>query len=97
MLATLDAAGELESFMVDRMVPSPAKEQVVRQLCGGRVQERPTNFLLLLVQRRRVLLVREILEACARMFDERTGIVEAEVRSAVARSGTATTSPGPPL
>ncbi len=86
LLATLDAAGDLEAFLADRMVPSPAKEQVVQQLFGGRVQELTTNFLLLLVQRRRILLVREILEACVRMFDERTGIVEAEVRSAVALS-----------
>ena len=86
LVATLDAAADLESFLVDRMISSPAKEQVVRDLFASRIQELTLNFMLLLVNRRRINLVREIFEACARLFDERAGIVEAEIRSAVALS-----------
>ena len=83
LVATLDAASDLESFLVDRMISSETKESVVRELFANRVQELTLNFLLLLVSRRRINLVREIFQACAKLFDERTGVVEADVRSTV--------------
>ena len=83
LVATLEASAALESFLVDRMINSQTKSAVVRELFGSRVQELTLNFMLLLVSRRRVNLVREILQACIQLFDERTGVVEAEVRSAV--------------
>jgi len=83
LVATLDAAADLESFLVDRMIKSETKDRVLRDLFGSRVHELTLNFLLLLVTRRRISLVREILQTCIQLFDERSGVVEAEVRSAV--------------
>ena len=83
IVATLDASADLESFLVDRLINSETKGNVVRELLASRVQELTLNFMLLLVSRRRISLVRDIFQACIQLFDERTGVVEAEVRSAV--------------
>jgi len=81
--ATLGASAELASFLADRLIDGQIKSCALEQLFGGKVEGLTLNFLLLLCQRRRTVLMPEILVACTELFDERAGVVTAEVRSAV--------------
>ena len=83
LLATLDASAELVSFLTDRLIGEDVKGRVIEQLFTGKVQDLTLNFLLLLARRRRVGLLPEVLNACMELFDERAGVIIAEVRSAV--------------
>lgn len=84
--ATLRASAELRQFLRERLVDAQVKGRVLERLFSGKVQPLTLNFLLLLAQRRRVDLLPEILAACIEMADSRRGILNAEVRSAVALS-----------
>ena len=81
LLRTLDSAADLSSCVADPLIGPEVKSRIVEQIFRGRVQELTLNFLLLLSSRRRINLLREILDACMRLFDERAGVVEAEVRA----------------
>ena len=83
LLATLNASAELVSFLSDRLIGEDVKGRVIEQLFTEKVQDLTLNFLLLLARRRRVGLLPEVLNACMELFDERAGVIIAEVRSAV--------------
>ena len=83
LVATLDASAELVSFLTDRLIGEDVKGRVLEQLFAGKVQDLTLNFLLLLARRRRVDLLPEVLNTCIELFDERAGMIIAEVSSAV--------------
>ena len=80
--ATLDASADLQAFLVDRLVDGQTKHRVLEQIFAGKVAPLTLNFLILLARRRRVNLLPEIIEAFGGLYDERAGVVTAQVRSA---------------
>lgn len=77
---------DLAEFMHDRTIPGDVKQRIISEIFEGKVQDITLNFLLLLVSKQRERLLADILEACRVILDERDGIVNAEVTSAVALS-----------
>ena len=79
----LQDSEELADFLHDRSIPGEVKQRILSEIFKGKVQEITHNFLLLLVSKQRERLLKDILDACASILDERDGIVNAEVISAV--------------
>lgn len=79
-------SAELADFLHDRSIPGDAKQRILSEIFEGKVQDVTHNFLLLLVSKKRERLLMDILEACRMILDERDGIINAEVTSAVALS-----------
>ena len=77
---------ELADFLKDRSIPRDAKQRILSEMFEEKLQGITHNFLLLLVSKQRERLLAEILEACRMILDERDGIVNVEVTSAVALS-----------
>ena len=79
----LEASEEFGSFLLDRTLPPSVKQDILNRLFQGKVQEITINFLLLTTSKKREHLLPDILEACDALLDERDGIVNATVTSAV--------------
>ncbi|NKB66996.1 MAG: ATP synthase F1 subunit delta [Candidatus Latescibacteria bacterium] len=79
--ATLSASAELQAFLADRLIDVQVTQRVLEQIFADKVSPLTANFLLLLAQRRRVHLLSDIIEAFAELYDERAGVVTAQVRS----------------
>ncbi|PAP78353.1 ATP synthase F1 subunit delta [Rubrivirga marina] len=79
---TLDGSRELRLALTSPVVPSPKKRAVLDRLFEGRVSDLTTRFLHLLVEKQRDGQIPDILEAYRLLRDERTGTVEATVRTA---------------
>lgn len=77
---------DLDDFLQDRIIPGDAKKRIISEIFEGKVQGITHNFLLLLVSKKRERLLADILESCRMILDERDGIINAEVTSAVALS-----------
>ena len=79
---TLDGSRELRAALTSPVVSHAKKEAVLDRLFGGRLSDLSLRFLRLLVAKQRDGLIPEILAAYHRLRDERTGTVEATVRTA---------------
>ena len=79
----LEQSEELAAFVGNRYVSATLQRGALERLFGERVQSLTLNFLLLLTQRRRTDLLPEMLELFEALCDERSGVISAEVRSAV--------------
>ena len=88
----IDTSEEFASFLQDRTLPPSLKQDLLNRLFQGKVQEITLNFLLLTASKKRERLLAEIMEACDALLDERDGIVNAEVTSAVALTADQTAS-----
>lgn len=79
----LNASAEFADFLQDRAIPPAAKQDILTRLFKGKIEDISLNFLFLLVDKYRERLFADILAACHRLLDERDGILNAEVVSAV--------------
>lgn len=79
---SLDNARELERFFTSPIVGREKKENVVEALFEERLDGLTYRFLLLLVQKNRESLIREVARAYLTLRDEQRNIVEAHVRTA---------------
>ena len=79
---TLDGSRDLRLALTSPIVSHDKKEAVLDRLFGGQVSDLTLRFLHLLVQNERDGQIPEILDAYRLLRDERTGTVEALVRSA---------------
>jgi len=77
---------DLAEFLHDRIIPAAAKKRIISEIFEGKVQGITHNFLLLLVSKQRERLLAHILDSCRMILDERDGIVNAEITSALALS-----------
>jgi F-type H+-transporting ATPase subunit delta len=80
---SLDGSRELEGLFRSPIVSSEKKAAVVKQLFEGRVEPLVVRFLLLLVQKQREDMVPAMIRAYNDLRDERQGVVEALVRTAM--------------
>jgi F-type H+-transporting ATPase subunit delta len=81
--ALVTESADLRNFLSSPAVPRPQKQAVVEQLvarlgAGGALR----NFLFVLIENRRTLLLPQIRDAFQELLHARLGITEAEVTSA---------------
>ena len=79
---TLDGSRDLRLALTSPIVPTAKKRAVLDRLFAGKVSDLTARFLRLLVEKQRDDQIPEILEAYRALRDERTGTVEATVRTA---------------
>lgn len=76
-------SADLRNILLSPAVPTARKRAVVAKLAAGLEMSRLTrNFLYVIIDHRRTGILAEIREAFQSLIDERTGAVEAGVRSA---------------
>ena len=83
LIAVLRQSAELAAFWEDPLLDAEVKGRVIRDLFAGKVDELTLNFLLLMAQRWRAGLIPQALGAFLDMAEERTGVVRAQVKTAV--------------
>jgi F-type H+-transporting ATPase subunit delta len=77
------AAPQFEGFLASRAIGRKRKPPVIRSAFQGRASDLFLNFLLVLNDHERLDLLRPILAAYRRLYEERTGHVRVRVKSAV--------------
>jgi F-type H+-transporting ATPase subunit delta len=83
LLSILAESPDLNQFLASPIYPIEKKQAVVRQAFEGKVHPYLFNFLMLLVDRQRILLLQGIGEAYQALLRELKQIVLAEVTSAI--------------
>jgi len=79
----LSSSPELNNALMTPAVPANRKKAVVGRLADALQLARITrNFLFVLVDRRRIALLSQIIQSLEQIVDERLGFVRAEVSSA---------------
>jgi F-type H+-transporting ATPase subunit delta len=82
--AAYAGSAELRNFLASPAVAREAKHQVVEKIAARMGASKIIrNFLLLLVDNRRTVILPDIVERFQEVVRQRTGVAEAEVRSAV--------------
>ncbi|MBN1504281.1 MAG: ATP synthase F1 subunit delta, partial [Candidatus Eisenbacteria bacterium] len=74
---------QLASFLESPDISQSEKARVLERALAGRVEEAVIPFLLLLLKRRRIGLLPEILAEFERLDEEKRGVQRAEVVTAV--------------
>lgn len=80
----IESDGYLRAIMNDVLISPAQKRNLIEKLFGGKVSELVQNFLLLVVRKRREAHIPEMYRAFLDLANEARGVVEVEVRSAVA-------------
>ncbi len=82
----LEASDDLSSFLANPILPDDAKKEVLRQVASEQVHPYTLNFLMLLVDRKRILLLGDVCKRYKELLRKLNQIVLAEVVSAVSIS-----------
>ena len=80
---SLEASRELERLFRSPIVSREKKEAVVQKLFTGHVEALIVRFMRLLIEKQREALLPTVIRAYTDLRDERRGIVEARVRTAL--------------
>ncbi|MCS6958540.1 MAG: ATP synthase F1 subunit delta [Pseudanabaenaceae cyanobacterium SKYGB_i_bin29] len=83
ILATLSSVEEWRKFLGIPLIKAEAKKNVVRQVLAGKVHNLTLNFLLLLVDRKRIAFLSQICRAFQKLLRQKYQVALAEVTSAV--------------
>ncbi len=83
LLNLLEGSQELQNFLANPFTAPDDKKAVLKQVIGEGVQPYLSNFLMLLIDRRRILLLVPICQQCLALLREMNQTVLAEVISAV--------------
>jgi F-type H+-transporting ATPase subunit delta len=83
LLAVLNSSSELKTFLANPLLPAEAKKAALQQIVGDQVHPYLKNFLMLLVDRRRIGVVDGVCEKFQALLRELKQAVLAEVTSAV--------------
>ncbi len=86
LLAIVRQSDELAEFLASPLTASQMQANVLRELFSGKVELLTLNFLRLMAIRGRASTIGAALESFLAQVAEREGIINAEVRSAVALS-----------
>lgn len=84
LLGLIGASQEFADFLHDRTLAPDVKQRILSQIFEGKVDAITLNFLNLVIFKQRERFLADILTACQTLLDEREGIANAEVTSAVA-------------
>lgn len=81
LLALLDESPDLEALLSNPVVKDDDKKAILRRILGGQVNPYLLNFMLLLVDKRRILFLRAICQQYQVLLRKLTNTVLAEVVS----------------
>jgi F-type H+-transporting ATPase subunit delta len=82
---------DFEGFLTTPMVDSKKREAAIEKLFRGRLSDLTVDSLQVINRKERLVLLRQIAQAFAKLFDAERGKVEVRVRTAVPVSGDVTT------
>ena len=80
---SLDASRELEGLFKSPVVSREKKEAIVERLFAGKVSALVVRFMRLLIEKQREELLPTVIRAYTDLRDERQGVVEARVKTAM--------------
>lgn len=83
LLNLLESSEQLRDFLANPFVKAEDKKAVLKQVVGDSINPYTRNFLMLLVDRRRILLLEGICQQCLALLRQMNQTVLAEVTSAV--------------
>ncbi|MDJ0701835.1 MAG: ATP synthase F1 subunit delta [Leptolyngbyaceae cyanobacterium MO_188.B28] len=83
LLELLDSSDELHEFLASPLVQAEPKKAVLRQVSGEQVHEYVLRFLMILVDRGRIIFLEGICKQYQELLRKLNQIVLAEVKSAV--------------
>ncbi|QNP29546.1 ATP synthase F1 subunit delta [Cylindrospermopsis curvispora] len=83
LISLISGSGELQNFLDNPFIRPENKKNLLRQLLGESVNPYLRNFILLLVDRRRISFLEPILQQYISLLRELTQTVLAEVSSAI--------------
>lgn len=81
--AVCEESPDLVDFLSHPLVPHERKKQLCQEHLAAAIQPEQMRFVELLIDRRRVQLLPDIVDYFATLVDDHRGIVRAQVRSAV--------------
>lgn len=82
LAAICEQTPDVAEFLSHPLVPEDRKKQLCREQLGALIQAEQMRFLELLIDRRRVQLLPDIVDYFGGLVDEHKGVVRAQVRSA---------------
>lgn len=82
VLAAIEQHGDLKVFMVHPRVPAAAKKNLVKSLFTEQISDYVLNFLLLVIDRRRESLLKEMVDRYVALANATRNIVVAQVTTA---------------
>lgn len=83
LIELVKSSPELQKFLGDPLVPSAKRKEVIRQVIGDQVHPFMMNFLMLLVDKKRILFLETIASEYLNRLRELNQTVLAQVTSAV--------------
>ncbi|PLS69017.1 MAG: F0F1 ATP synthase subunit delta [Cyanobacteria bacterium M5B4] len=83
ILTSLASVDEWKRFLDTPLIKEEGKKQVLRQVFGGNVNPLTLNFLMLLVDRKRISFLRQICRSFQKLLRAKYNIALAEVTTAV--------------
>lgn len=83
IIELLESSKELQNFISDPLVPAEKRKAVLRQIVGDQVHPYVVNFLMLLVDKRRIQFLEAICQQYLVLLRDLNQTVLAEVTSAV--------------
>jgi F-type H+-transporting ATPase subunit delta len=85
--ATLSESRQLQSMLRSPVVKSADKAAVLRQIFEGKISPKTMQMLELLVRKGRGEFIPDVITEFNRLLDKRDGVIDVNVRSAVAMDG----------
>ncbi|MBS1518777.1 MAG: ATP synthase F1 subunit delta [Bacteroidetes bacterium] len=82
-LGLINSNRELELFFVSPVISKIKKTEAIKGIFGGRISELIMNFLLIIVDRRRESLVKDIFTDYLNLQKQKQGIVDVHVKTSV--------------
>lgn len=82
-LSLLSESSELKTFLENPLLKAEEKQEVLKQVIGDQINDYLLKFLLLLVERRRIVFVEGIFQKYLELLRKLNNTVLAEVTSAV--------------
>lgn len=83
----LGQSEELARFIGNLVIPSERRAQTLHALFGGKVDELTLRFLMFLESKRRLGALPGIIAHVGRLYDDRLGVLNAEITSATPLDG----------
>lgn len=83
LMELIKSSPELQKFLGDPLIPAGKRKEVIRQIVGDRVHPFMMNFLMLLVDKKRILFLEKVCQEYLNRLRDLNQTVLAEVTSTV--------------
>lgn len=80
--SSVDASRDLFNFFLSPVITATKKREIVQEIYSGKLDDYLVGFILFLIDKKREMLVLEIIEAIQRIYRKRNNILDARIVSA---------------